>query len=102
MSVNKVSMNTLIVQIDDMINQCKCECTQENKHESLAYVSQRVLRLWCACESPCVRVCVSGGLVMNTLTHTKVNGMTHGDLYVRIPSRSSVRLALNRGKKGRS
>lgn len=36
---------------------------------------------------------------MNTLTHTKVNGMTHGDLYVRIPSRSSVRLVLNRKKK---
>lgn len=52
MSVNKVSMNTLIVQIDDMINQRKCECTQENKRESLVYVSQRVLRLWCA--SPCV------------------------------------------------
>lgn len=39
MSVNKVSMNTLIVQIDDMINQRKCECTQENKRESLVYVS---------------------------------------------------------------
>lgn len=47
----------------------------------------------------CVSMCVSGGLAMNTLTHTKVNGMTHGDLYVRIPSRSSVRLVLNRKKK---
>lgn len=33
---------------------------------------------------------------MNTVTHTKVTRMTHGDLYVRMPSRSSARLLLNR------
>lgn len=50
----------------------------------------------------CVCVCVSGGeggLALNTSTHTKVNGMTHGDLYVRMPSRSSAKTLLNREKE---
>ena len=38
------------------------------------------------------------GLALNTLTHTKVTGMTHGDLYVRMPSCSSSRPLLS-GKK---
>lgn len=67
--------------------------------------SQRVSRLYSASHSAsvCVAMCecvLAGGSAMNTLTHTKVNEMTHGDLYVRIPSRSSVRLVLNRRKRG--
>lgn len=56
----------------------------------------------CVCVCVCLglRLCVLvGGLALNTLTHTKVARMTHGDLYVRMPSCSSARPLLNKKKK---
>lgn len=45
-------------------------------------------------------MCVGGGVfALNTLKHTKVTRMTHGDLYVRMPSRSSARPLLNKKEK---
>ena len=70
-----------------------------------ANVSQSVLQLYimhlhqCVCVCVCVSVVVRRGLALNTSTHTKVNGMTHGDLYVRMPSRSSAKTLLNRERE---
>ncbi len=54
------------------------------------------------CECVCVCVSVGGGAGFWTRWHIqKVIRMTHGDLYERMPSRSSARPLLNKkGKKG--
>lgn len=86
-----------------------CECASENRQESFVYISQCVLQLhimhlnesMSSSESVCVRACVLvGGLALNTLTHTKVTRMTHGDLCVRCPPAAQSGFCLKKEQLG--